>query len=79
MEDIFREDISPERHFLKDKISKDIFSEDRNPGTFSQGHFLKDIHIRIQIINQTCLLTSSVKYQNLLHAFLLNIIRTSLK
>ena len=45
--DIFQEDISPERHFLKDKISKDIFSEDRNPGTFSQGQFLKDIHIRI--------------------------------
>ena len=46
--DIFQEDISPERHFLKDKISKDIFSEDRNSGTFPQRHFLKDIHIRIQ-------------------------------
>jgi hypothetical protein len=48
MRDVFtRETISQghllRRTFFRGRNLEEIFSEDENPGTFRQGHFLKDI------------------------------------
>jgi hypothetical protein len=48
----FYEGYLPERTILQGQNIKDIFPEDQNPGTFRQGHFLKDIHDVIQIFSR---------------------------